>query len=300
MKAFFLLLVASISLSVPIRAVAEGGPRDEATAAIRENEKKFFELGQEQGTRDAFLQFLASDSIIFNPGPVNGKAEWSKRPEKGISLKWKPEFVWVSRSADLGYSTGPAEWRKNKEDEKPFGYGQFVSIWKKQKDGSWKVAVDFGNEVPGAPKNEEEEAASESYPADDGAKTDQAAAPKKLREAESQFATAAKADSTIALTEASIPTVRVHREGVYPAIGKYAAQLMLSVRRGKLALERLGGGISEAGDLAYSYGKYKLEKPENLERGHYVQIWRLEPDGSWKIALDYQSPLPVEEKKPAK
>ena len=217
-------------------------------------------------------------------------------PRKGISIAWKPLFGTIARSADLAYTTGPAELRRNKEDAKPFGYSQFVSIWKKQKDGGWKVALDVGSEVPGPPKTEETlELSVESEAA--GTARDLSSARRKLSEAESKFKTAAKADSTIALTEAGSPTLRVHREGVFPAVGRDAARLMLSVRRGKLTFERLGGAISAAGDLAYSYGKYLLVKAETTERGHYLQIWRTDPDGSWKIALDYQTPLPEEGKK---
>jgi len=287
-------------VALPLAAAepTEGGPRVAALQEMIENEKKFFEMGQEQGTRAAFLHFLAEDGIIFQPGPVNGKQTWSKRPDKGISLTWKPVFGTMARSADLGYTTGPAEWRKNKEDAKPFGYGQFISIWRKQKDGNWKVALDVGSEVPGPPKVEED-AVPESWPTETepDAKPDATAAQKALREAGNLFAAAAKADSTIGLTEASEPNVRVLREGVYPAVGKYPAQLMLSVRRGQLTLERMGGGMSEAGDLAYSYGKYRLAKSESPERGHYLQIWRTDGEGAWKIALDYQAPLPPEEKK---
>lgn len=290
----FSLSVLGLLLAVPLRLQADDP--QVAARAIVENEQKFFQMGQEQGTRAAFLAFLADESIVFRPGPLNGKQEWAKRPENSVSLKWKPLFVGMSRSADLAYSTGPSEWRKKKEDEKPFGYGQFISIWRKQKDGSWKVAVDVGNEVPGAPKNEQSEVEywiSEARPASDALGTPA----KKFREAEAAFAAAAKADSTIALSEACIPGVRVHREGVFPAVGKEPARLMLSVRRGKLSLERLGGGLSEAGDLAYSYGKYALDLAQNIERGHYLQIWRTEPDGTWKIALDFQTPLPNEQKK---
>ncbi len=72
---------------------------------------------------------------------------------------------------------------------------------------------------------------------------------------------------------------------------------MLSARGGKLTLERMGGGGSAAGDLAYSYGKYALTTPQNAERGHYLQIWRTDEEGRWQIALDYQAPLPPEEEK---
>src|SRR5450432_2324551 len=160
MKIFSFFLIATVSLAGGFvcaeETQTESGPRDEAQATIRESEKKFYEMGQEHGARTAFLHFLADDAIVFRPGPVNGKEVWSKRPEGGISLKWKPEFVWVSRGADLGYSTGPAEWRKAKEDEKPFGYGQFITIWKKQRDGNWRAALDVGGEVLGGPNEMEE------------------------------------------------------------------------------------------------------------------------------------------------
>ncbi len=72
---------------------------------------------------------------------------------------------------------------------------------------------------------------------------------------------------------------------------------MLSVRRGKLKHERLGGDLSSAGDLAYSYGKYSLERSQETEKGYYLQVWQTDAKGEWKIMLDYQSPLAPEIKK---
>ncbi len=302
MKTFSLIIIAASAIGfahAEEQPPTDGVPRAVAQMAIRESEKKFYEMGQAQGTRAAFLHFLADDSIVFRPGPVSGKEVWNKRPEGGISLKWKPKFVWVSRSADLGYSTGPAEWRKAKEDLKPFGYGQFITIWKKQKDGEWRAALDVGGEVPGAPNESDEEAGNVFTPIDDAASAtpDCATASKNLRDAENKFAIAAKADSTIALSEASLPTIRVHRENVFPALGKYPAQLMLSVHRGHLTMEKMGGEMSSACDFAYHYGKYSLVEPTATERGHYLQIWRMDAEGNLKIALDFQSPLPNEQKK---
>lgn len=269
-----------------------------AARTVVENESKFVQMAQEQGTRAAFLEFLAEDAIVFQPGPVNGRKTWINRPDGGIWLTWKPLFAAVSRSADLAYTTGPAEWRRQKEEAEPFGYGQFVSIWKKQKDGAWKVALDVGSEVPGAPKAEEAPPLEISVsPESDVASTVPPSPFKKLREAEAKFIAAARSDSTAALLASSSAMVRVHREGVFPAVGKEAAGLMLSVTKGALALERMGGGVSQSGDLAYSYGKYKLIRPQITDHGHYLQIWRTNEEGSWQIALDYQAPLPEEEQK---
>src|SRR5437870_5397665 len=140
------LLLCLLAGPFVVRA-AEPGPAEAARAMV-ESERKFYETGQEKGTRAAFLAFLADDSIVFRPGPVNGKEAWGKRPETGLDLIWEPTFAAIARSADFGYTTGPAKWRANKKEEKFLGYGHFVSIWKKQKDGSWKVALDCGIENP--------------------------------------------------------------------------------------------------------------------------------------------------------
>lgn len=281
-----------------VSAFAQEENPEAAARAIVEGETKFFETGQEQGTRAAFLSFLADDSIVFQPGPVDGKKTWSGRPDSGPSLKWQPAFAAMSGSCDLGFTTGPSEWRKNKEDEKASGYGFYISIWKKQKDGPWKVALDVGGEAPSAQKIEGPPGMLAGTAKPPLAPEAAAAATKKLREAEKWFVTTAKTDSTAALIGSSSENLRVYREGVFPAIGRTPAGLMLSVRRGNLSVERMGGGMSGAGDLAYSYGKYTLVRPENTERGHYLQIWHADVTGDWKVLLDFQTPLPPAEKKP--
>ena len=291
-------LCFAIGIATARLAAAQPESPEAAGRAIVEGERRFYEMGQAQGTRAAFLEFLAENSIVFEPGPTDGRKAWAARPEGGLWLTWQPVFATMSRSADLGYTTGPAEFRKNKEDEKPFGHGQYISIWRKQKDGTWKVALDVGHGNPRPPNPPgEPELSFPSEGAD--VQTDTAAARKNLAEAKKKFAAAAKIDSTAAISEAARDDIRVHREGMFPGIGKEAVGLMLSVRRGKLTLTQMGEGMSAAGDLAYIYGKYLLARAQNDERGHYLQIWRAEPDGTWKLALDFQAPLPPEQKKPA-
>ncbi|MGI8821332.1 MAG: YybH family protein [Chthoniobacterales bacterium] len=290
MKRFlcFLLLCARL-------ARAEDCSPPATAQTILEQEAQFLRTAQEDGARTAFLAFLADDAIGFEPGPVNARKELETRPEISVSIKWQPLLVGVARSCDLAYTTGPSEWRKHREDEKPFGYGQYVTIWKKQKDGTWKVAVDLGGEGPGATKAEETpEVAIDTGPSP---APNAAGAAKKLRQAEKWYADTAATDSTGALIGSSSEDVRVYRGGVFPAIGRAPARLMLSVRRGQLQIEPLGRSISQANDLAYSYGKYTLIRPEKTERGHYLQIWRTDVEGAWRLMLDYQTPLPSKEKK---
>ena len=136
------LMFRVVTVLFAMLAVLRAETPSDAARAMVEAERKFSQTGQEKGTRAAFLEFLADDGIVFRPGPVNGKEVWSKRPATGLDLVWEPTFAVMARSADFGYDTGPAKWRANKTDSKFSGYGYFISVGKKQKDGSWKVALD--------------------------------------------------------------------------------------------------------------------------------------------------------------
>jgi ketosteroid isomerase-like protein len=285
----FCLLVGPL-----VARAAEPSPA-EAVRSMVEAERKFYQTGQEKGTRAAFLEFLADDGIVFRPGPVNSKEVWTKRPATGLDLVWEPAFAAIARSADFGYTTGPAKWRANKE-EKFAGHGQFISIWKKQKDGSWKVALDCGIENPepaGTPEPLHLFVPNDSQQV----KTAGGHKPQPLPEAHGKFVAAAKTNSADAVLEVAAEELRVYRDGSLPAIGKSAAAALLGAKGGNISFEQMGGDMSRTADLAYSYGKYNLQRSEGAEAGHFFQIWQTDPTGVWKLVVDWQQPLPKE--KPA-
>ena len=49
--------------------------------------------------------------------------------------------------------------------------------------------------------------------------------------------------------------------------------------------------VARSGDMAYEYGAYHLDtKQKNgtvkTQHGKYVLIWKKQPDGNWKVAID--------------
>ncbi|MBI1795891.1 MAG: nuclear transport factor 2 family protein [Candidatus Eisenbacteria bacterium] len=107
-------------------------------------ERAFAALSVEKGMKTAFLQYLAGDAIVFNPGPTNGRALWESREDNPQSvLAWEPAFAEVSGAGDLGWTTGPWQFAGRRAQE-PTAFGHFVSVWRRQGDGSWRVAVDLG------------------------------------------------------------------------------------------------------------------------------------------------------------
>ena len=52
----------------------------------------------------------------------------------------------VSSSGDLGYTVGSFEsYGLDESGAEVRGQGLYVSIWRRQADGSWKVEMDLGN-----------------------------------------------------------------------------------------------------------------------------------------------------------
>jgi ketosteroid isomerase-like protein len=100
----------------------------------------------------AFLTHFADDGVevvdgggFDNLGAMRQQTPW---PE-GTTLTWTPIKADMAASGDLGYTYGNYVFTsKNKEGKRVVSYGKYTSIWKKQKDGQWKVVVDMGNSSP--------------------------------------------------------------------------------------------------------------------------------------------------------
>jgi len=277
MRRVTLLLVAVLGFGA-LAAWAET-PAD-AVRALVEAERKFYQAGQEKGTRAAFLAFLAPDGIVFQPGPVNGQEAWSKRPETGLDLAWKPTFAAIARSGDFGYDTGPASWRAKKTDPKFTGFGHFITIWKKLPDGSWKVALDCGIENT---KSDVIPALRLVTPTGSAAGTLQT-----LQEAQNAFVATAKLDFTKAFRQFGSDEVRLYRDGSFPTVRKKDGLQLLGPEQAGIAMEVMKTDMSSSADLAYSYGSCTDTRKQPRMPGHFLQIWQTDPAGGWKLVLDWQ------------
>ena len=105
---------------------------------------------------ESFVGLVDDDAVFYGKSVARGKNAVSKAwlpfvTDRSLFLKWHPNQVEISSSGDLGYSMGEYE-RIGKDAS---GYpatvtGEYVSIWRKQSDGRWKIVLDIG--TPGTPK----------------------------------------------------------------------------------------------------------------------------------------------------
>jgi ketosteroid isomerase-like protein len=63
------------------------------------------------------------------------------------SLRWSPDYAEVSVDGTLGYTFG--RWTMSGRDSlgtRELGRGRYLTIWRKNLDGTWKAEADIGNE----------------------------------------------------------------------------------------------------------------------------------------------------------
>ena len=146
------LLVAIIALPIA-RPTVSASPKA-TPEMLKQLEGEFMKAAADKGSQ-GYMSYYADDSVeVPNGAPlIQGKAEIAKGmgflDDKNNRLLWTPLGADISVSGDFGYTYGTFEFHAKDKDGKPVvQYGKYTSIWKQQKDGSWKVVLDMGNASP--------------------------------------------------------------------------------------------------------------------------------------------------------
>ncbi|HMF58548.1 MAG TPA: nuclear transport factor 2 family protein [Pyrinomonadaceae bacterium] len=296
-KTLLLLLILILFIS---SGLAQRVDTVREVRSLVETERAFSATAVAHGIRDSFLAFLADDGIVFRPGPVNGKQSWGARaPVPGI-LKWEPIYADVSRAGDMGYDTGPWEFRRGSLQDEPVAFGNFMTVWKKQQDGTWKFAIDLGtsNERPQTPMP------TWQLPSNFGSNSWKARSTVNVQteseavlDLERQFSQAsAIKGASRAYADYIANDVRLLREGKFPSVGREAALAMLAAREHTLVWRPTKADVSRSGDIAYDYGTYEFRETATqsapTESGNYVHIWKRQRDGRWKLVAEVHNPIP--------
>jgi ketosteroid isomerase-like protein len=128
--------------------------RKAAASAIVKADQAFCQAAIDRNL-DRFLSFVA-DEATFSGGaaPLRGKDAvaqgWAPYfREGGPTLTWKPIKAEVLVGGDVGYTVGTWERRASGPDGKPsIARGNYLTVWKKQADDTWKAVFDTGSTEP--------------------------------------------------------------------------------------------------------------------------------------------------------
>ena len=290
-------------------ALAQESGAVSSLQSMVEAERAFSRMSVEQGTRPAFLAFIAEDGILFRPTAVHGKKWMQDHPlppsDKRPLLVWQPAFADMSLAGDMGYTFGPWEYKEDLKDEKPAAFGHFATIWKKQADGSWRFAIDHGVSHP----QPQTPITPLQIPADYKQKiwkpksVDIQASSKSLTERDREFSNTSAAQGALkAFLAYASPDVRLFRDGHYPFAGTKDIDEALKPKSSTntiLSWQPTGGEVSRSEDLGYTYGTYtvtsKAEPPKTVERGNYMRFWKKDK-GAWRVVVDVATVIPDDAK----
>jgi ketosteroid isomerase-like protein len=273
-------------------AAATPAPSPAPLDALAEAERAFARASVEKGVRASFLEFFAPDGLAFGPAPENVHQSYAAAPappaRPPVTLDWAPITGDVSASGDLGWTTGPY----SLSDDRGEGltrHGYYFSVWKKQADGAWKVLADFGTltVAPAGPRPAFRPVHAEA------AATGAVLTPDELLDLDRELSRACAAEAAC-LAARLHEGGRLHRDGLEPIVGRDAARGHFASSKARAGFEPLGGGASRAGDLVYTYGRYRTQSEGAAagESGYYLRVWRRTPDG-WRISADVAKAEPA-------
>jgi ketosteroid isomerase-like protein len=128
--------------------------RNPEAGQLMKADREFSDLSVKEGMHKAFLSFEADSGVLLrdNGYPIIGKdslrALFSGGSDTAFVLTWEPVYEKISQSGELGYTYG--YFSRRQKVSGVISRGTYLTIWQKQKDGSWKFVLDTGNQGLGA------------------------------------------------------------------------------------------------------------------------------------------------------
>jgi ketosteroid isomerase-like protein len=260
-------------------------------SAMADTERAFAQTAKAKGIRDAFLEFFAEDSIAFSPAPVSARERLLKRPSQPFSvaeLTWEPRLGDVARAGDLGWLTGPSTFIAHAGPDQTPHYGNYLSVWRKQSSGQWRVYIDIGAAAPSqvafAP-GFQRVAFANRYQGQDSKEAGSASLKAADEALDSEISKGAAAAYRSRLT----PVSRLHRTGMLPLTGPPAIAEWLAAHAAGMTASAGRAEAASSADLGYSYGTYEIPG-STPESGAYVRIWNRDGQGRWWVMIDITEP----------
>ncbi len=293
---------AVIAIALLVVAVWRAGaqvpePLPESLTQMIETERAFAARALVVGWKNAFLDYFSPAAVGFADGqPGSAREQIGKNPDppKDLQLIWEPRFGDVAASGELGYLTGPVRNVRASRDGGRPRFSNYASVWKRQKDGSFKGVMDVGVNTPSAvpfPTGFTRAPHQNRFTGD----YDESTPP--LGTADELLNSALKTSQLRAYRPRLAEGVRFHRQNQMPIVGIPAATKWLASQRAVSSADSRFSEVARSGDLGYTWGTFTIaprrvtaggrgQQTVNIQAGFYMRVWVRERDGQWKVALD--------------
>ncbi|MGH7551156.1 MAG: YybH family protein [Gemmatimonadota bacterium] len=149
-----------VGLGLVMAACSPGGEEPAPEISVIAYEQELIEADREfaqrtaEGGLDAWVgHFAPEGAMISGQGEITGEPYIRAAMEPILSdstivFTWEPRRARAAESGELGYTVG--DYRISRRDStgtiaETLDRGMYVTIWRRQPDGAWKVVVDIGS-----------------------------------------------------------------------------------------------------------------------------------------------------------
>jgi ketosteroid isomerase-like protein len=148
-KQYVFPVLCCIILSCNINTEKKVQDKTENKLSLLATDRSFSNLSEKEGMKVAFIEYLDSNGVLLRPGqlPVVGAQAIDylvQQSDLDYTLSWDPRSAEVAASGELGFTYGIYIIKPKHYDT--LIYGNYVSTWKKQSDGNWKLMLHSANE----------------------------------------------------------------------------------------------------------------------------------------------------------
>ena len=266
-------------------------PLPQALEQMVQAERAFAAQALVVGWKQAFLEYFANEAVGFEKGQAGfalDQIQQSPDPPKERRLVWEPRFGDVAASGELGYLTGPVQDILPSRDGGRPRHSTYASVWKRQRDGSFKVVMDVGiptpSAVPFAPgftRAPQARRFTGDY--------DDTTPP--LATADGLLNAGLRTNQVRGYRTLLAPSARLHRRNLLPIVGERQVLRWLASQPAFSTADSRYSEVARSGDLGYTWGTYTVRsRRAQAAHGFYVRVWVRERDGQWKLALDVLQP----------
>ena len=276
-------------------------PLPEALTQMIEAERAFAARALVVGWKQAFLEYFSYSAVGFDEGRVGSAREQVAKnpdPPKDLQLIWEPRYGDVAASGELGYLTGPVKNILPSRNNGQPRHSNYFSVWKRERDGSFKVVMDVGTQTPGPVPYA---AGFTRAPHANRFTGDYDDTTPPLGTADRLLNTALRSEQARAYRNRLADGVRFHRQNTLPIVGQAAVLKWLASQPSYSSADAQFAESARSGDLGYTWGSYSIaprrtvvvpqggrqpQQQVNAQLGFYLRVWVRERSGQWKVAVD--------------
>lgn len=254
-------------------------------------ENYFAAIVKEKGIREAFLKVSDNGTLLFRPDPIKAEDFFDKKSQADSGqLDWKPVFAKISRSGDWGLTSGTYTYI-SAENAAP-SFGQYLSVWRTNKKGVWKLALDLG--IPHPQQKSEPDL---NYTDPKNFKSFRPLSPGRLKQREDMimttdrlFANTLRKNQSLAYDSFVAEEARLLFPGYEPIIGKENINNFRNQQDLSIVTEPALANRALGSDLAYTIGTAHVSRKGQSRKYNYVRIWESQEGFKWNVILEIFTP----------